>query len=131
MKKFVEDWLAYADEDLIAADVLNDNSLTNAVAFHCQQAIEKYFKAFLIENDILFPRIHNLIRLYGMIQEVKDLEIDDEKLDVINGVYTNTRYPGEFGLMPDALPSHEQAKDFIEFAQKVKTIIRAALGVSG
>ena len=131
MKKFVEDWLAYADEDLIAADVLNDNSFTNAVAFHCQQAIEKYFKAFLIENDILFPRIHNLIRLYGMIQEVKDLEIDDEKLDVINGVYTNTRYPGEFGLMPDALPSLEQAKDFIEFAKKVKTIIRAALEVSG
>ena len=131
MKKPVDDWMTFADIDLTAAEVLSDHSLTNVVAFHCQQAIEKYLKAFIIENDVPLQKIHDLIRLNEMVKEVRDLGIDEEKLAVINEVYFDSRYPGEFGLMPDALLSHEQAKEFIEFAKKVKTIIRAALGVSG
>ena len=54
MKKQVEDWILLADKDLYAAEILlkDDNTLTNIVAFHCQQTIEKYLKAFLIENDV-------------------------------------------------------------------------------
>ncbi|MDR2096834.1 MAG: HEPN domain-containing protein [Treponema sp.] len=54
MKKQVEDWILLADKDLYAAEIIikDDYPLTNIVAFHCQQAIEKYLKAYLIEKDV-------------------------------------------------------------------------------
>jgi len=129
MKKLVEDWIALADKDLYAAEImLKENySLTNIVTFHCQQAIEKYLKAFIIENDIPLIRTHDLIKLNGMIKEFKDLEINEENLIVINEVYIDSRYPGELGFMHDGAPTDEQAKEFIEYVKEVKTIIKNEL----
>ena len=54
MKKQVEDWILLANQDLYAAEIIIEDEcpLTNIVAFHCQQVIEKYLKAYLIEKDI-------------------------------------------------------------------------------
>ena len=129
MKKQVEDWLLLADKDLQAAGIISNDEypLTNIAAFHCQQAIEKYFKAFIIEKDIPLVKTHDLIKLNGMINEIKNLGIDEKKLMVINEVYMDSRYPGDLGLMPDGLPTNEQVKEFIEFANEVKTIINNEL----
>jgi HEPN domain-containing protein len=61
MKKQVEDWLSLADKDLYAAEIIirDDYPLTNIVAFHCQQAIEKYLKAYLIEKDVSLIKTHD------------------------------------------------------------------------
>ena len=125
MKRQVEDWIILADKDLSAAEILLDNEfpLTNIVAFHCQQTIEKYFKAYLIEMDIPIIRTHDLIRLNAMIKEIKDLGIDEEKLIIINEVYIESRYPGELGLLPDGMPSDEQAKEFVAYAKEIKNVI--------
>ena len=125
MKKQVEEWMFFANHDLSAAERLlqDDDSLTTIVAFHCQQAIEKCFKAFLIENDVPLKRTHDLIRLNEMIKGIRDFGIDEKRLAVINDVYFDSRYPGEFGLMPNGMPSREQAEDFIRFAQEVRTKI--------
>ena len=129
MKKLVEDWILLADKDLYASKILlkDDYPLTNIVAFHCQQAIEKYLKAFLIENDVPLTKIHDLIKLNGLIKEIKDLGIDRKKLLVIDELYVESRYPGDIGLIADGMPTNEQAKEFIEFAQEVKTIINTEL----
>jgi len=125
MKRQVEDWILLADKDLCAAEILLDNEypLTNIVAFHCQQTIEKYFKAYLIEKDISIIRTHDLIRLNAMIKDIKDLGIDEEKLIIINEVYIESRYPGDFGLLPDGMPSEEQAKEFVALAKEIKNIV--------
>jgi len=129
MKKQVEDWILLADKDLYAAEIIfkNDYPLTNIVAFHCQQTIEKYFKAFLIEKDVPLMKTHDLIRLNGMIKEIADLGIDENKLIIINEVYMESRYPGELGLMPDGIPTYEQVKKFIVYAKEVKAIINDEL----
>jgi HEPN domain-containing protein len=62
--------------------------------------IEKYLKAYLIEKDVPLIKTHDLIKLNGMIKNIKDLGIDEKKLIVINEVYIESRYPGEIGLMP-------------------------------
>jgi HEPN domain-containing protein len=62
----------------------NEECLTNIVAFHCQQAIEKYFKAYILEHDKPLLKIHDLLKLYGMIKQIKDLEIDEDLLSIIN-----------------------------------------------
>jgi HEPN domain-containing protein len=125
MKKQVEDWLFLADNDLHAAEIIikDEYPLTNIVAFHCQQVIEKYLKAYLIEKNVPIIKTHDLIKLNGMIKEIKDLGIDEKKLIVINEVYIESRYPGELGLLPDGMPTDEQAKEFIDYAQEIKTII--------
>jgi HEPN domain-containing protein len=125
MKNQVKDWMLLADKDLYAAEILLESEypLTNIVAFHCQQAIEKYLKAFLIEKEISILKTHDLIRLNGMTKEIQDLGIDEKKLMIINEIYIESRYPGEFGLMSDGMPSNEQAKEFIAYAKEVKAII--------
>jgi HEPN domain-containing protein len=124
MKKQVEDWILLADKDLEAAElIIEDEYLTNIVAFHCQQTIEKYFKAFLLENNKPIIKTHDLIKLIGIIKGIKDLGIDENTLIRINEVYVESRYPGDSGLLPDGIPTDEQAHVFMEYAKEIKTII--------
>jgi HEPN domain-containing protein len=128
MKKQVEDWIKFAEKDIIAAEKIIENSdLANIVVFHCQQAIEKYFKAFIMENEKPLLKIHNLPKLYGTIKEVKDLEIDEDLLALVNKVYLDDRYPGELGLLPDGLPTIEEAREFIDYAKLIESIIKFEL----
>jgi HEPN domain-containing protein len=128
MKKLVNDWVFLAKKDIKnALLIIAEEDLTNIVAFHCQQAIEKYFKAYILENDKPLLKIHDLPKLYGTIKEVKDLEIDEDLLSIINETYIEDRYPGELGLLPDGMPSMEQVKNFLEFAKEIEEKIQKEL----
>jgi HEPN domain-containing protein len=128
MKKLVNDWIVLAEKDIKAASVIiNEEYLTNIVAFHCQQAIEKFFKAYILDCDKPLFKIHDLPKLYGMIKEIKDLEIDEDLLSIINETYIEDRYPGELGLLPDGMPSNEQAHDFLNFAKHIEEKIKNEL----
>ncbi len=133
MKKQAEDWILLADKDLYAAELIikDEYPLTNIVAFHCQQTIEKYLKAYLLEKDIPVIKTHDLIKLNGMIKEIKELGIDEEKLIIINEVYIESRYPGDLGLLPDGFPTNDEAREFIEFANEVKSIINKEIRNAG
>jgi HEPN domain-containing protein len=51
MKLTTKEWLSLAEDDLISAKKLMDEiRLTNIVAFHCQQCIEKGLKALIEET---------------------------------------------------------------------------------
>jgi HEPN domain-containing protein len=97
------------------------------VAFHCQQAIEKYFKAYILEHDKPLLKIHDLPKLYGIIKGLKDFEIDEDLLSIINETYIEDRCPGELGLLPDGIPSKKQAHDFLEFAKDIGEKIKNEL----
>jgi len=129
MKKQVESWIHFAEKDLEAAEaMLKDyNHLTNIIVFHCQQSVEKYMKAFLIGNNVPLIKTHDLIKLNGMIKKIKELDIDKNKLTELNKVYTESRYPFNLGLLPDGMPTVEQAKEFVEYAKEIKTIINFEL----
>ena len=129
MKKQAEDWIFFADKDLQAAEIIinDEHPLTNIIAFHCQQAIEKYLKAYIIEKKDSLTRIHDLIKLNAIANEIKDLGIDEKKLIVLNEVYLDSRYPGDLGLMPDGMPTKDQAKEFIEFVNEIKITINNEL----
>ena len=51
---FVHQWISKAEEDLLVVEKLTEIEVfaTSSVCFHCQQAVEKYLKAFLISNGI-------------------------------------------------------------------------------
>ena len=71
MKQLIREWLNAAGDDLITIENLLDNPiLTNIVAFHSQQAIEKSIKAIIEEFGIVFAKTHNLQTLLIRIEEV-------------------------------------------------------------
>jgi HEPN domain-containing protein len=128
MKKLVDDWIMLAEKDVKTASIIiNEEYLTNVVAFHCQQAIEKYFKAYILEHDKPLLKIHDLPKLYGIVKEIKDFEIDEDLLSIINETYIEDRYPGELGLLPDGMPSKKQAHDFLGFTRNIEEKIKTEL----
>ena len=53
MKAITQEWLNFAKTDIIVAkNSLADEYITNAVAFHSQQTVEKCFKAIIEENNL-------------------------------------------------------------------------------
>ena len=129
MKKQVESWIGFAEKDILTVtEIIENPNLTNIVTFHCQQAIEKYFKAFLLENEKPLMKIHNLLTLYGTIKEIVDFEFDEDLLSTINDIYLESRYPGEIGLLDDgSMPTVGQASRFFTFAKEIETKIKNEL----
>ena len=118
MKRQTEYWLKAAQDDLIVIrEIIRNDSLTNMVAFHSQQAIEKALKAVLEENHV--PRMHNIITLKAMIDRYVTLNFNQEIFDQINELYIDSRYPTDLGLLPDGKPSREIAEEFFNITTNI------------
>jgi HEPN domain-containing protein len=127
MKETTKDWLIFAEDDLIAAKTLSiDDRLTSLVSFHCQQCLEKCFKAVIEERDKSFIKSHDLLRL----QLFADIQLSDSEtrlLSMINEVYIDARYPGDLGLLPQGKPTIPQAHEFIQLCESIFNRIRETL----
>ena len=120
MKTITQEWLNRAKDDLdVAKEIIDIPHLTNIVAFHAQQSIEKTFKAVLEEFGENVPKIHSLVRLYTLVREKNSLEVDELLLAEINDVYIDARYPGELGLLPYGKPSLKDSRRFYEIAYRI------------
>jgi len=124
MKTTTKDWLNYAKTDLLNCElIINEEFLTNIVAFHPQQVVEKSFKALIEEKGLNIPRVHNLQRLFGVIQSFIHEEIDMPKLVLLDSIYTSSRYPGDIGLMASGKPSLTESKELFDSAKQIFEII--------
>jgi len=132
MQGNTKSWTFFAENDIISAkELLGIPRLTGEVAFHCQQAIEKYFKAYLFEQNRQIPKIHDLLKLYGEVKKIKDWNLEEEKLIAIKNLYTESRYPGDELINPDGtLPTEEEAKSYLEFAEKIESTFKDLIGIS-
>ena len=120
MKAITREWLKYSESDLkAAAKLLEEKSLTNIVVFHSQQAVEKCFKAILEENNQKVPKTHSLLSLYRKILPFIDFSLEEERLEKLEDIYIDSRYPSELGLLPTGTPSYEEAVSFYEFAKEI------------
>lgn len=116
MRALTEEWIKAAGDDLMTIEAIMDNeNLTHIVAFHAQQCIEKMFKAILEENQIDIPKVHKLKQLSNMLNS-HGVSMDSALLDLLDQLYIDSRYPGDFGLLPNGKPTLENAKEFYSFA---------------
>ena len=128
MNEMTKQWLVYINNDLITAkELLGNDLLTGIVSFHCQQAIEKLFKAVLQEQKQDIPRIHSLIKLYSLVKQFIQIDISLDILKLLDSLYITSRYPVEFGLLPDGKPSVEEAKEFYNFALSIYEQVKKIL----
>ena len=120
MKDITKQWFEFAKSDIIVSEnSLADEFLTNIVAFHSQQTVEKCFKAIMEEKGIKLPRIHNLVRLYAKIKDIVTFNIDLDALTTLDNIYTTSRYPGGLGLLPDGKPTIIEARKMYKYAKEI------------
>ena len=94
------DWMEYAARDLLAARLLlEQDQCLDIVGFHCQQCLEKAFKAYLLHASGVPVDGHNLTWLCR--QAAKQNPVFREWLEEtarMNRLYIETRYPSDVEL---------------------------------
>jgi HEPN domain-containing protein len=115
-REFVIQWMKKANEDLLVVKKLTEFEMValSSVCFHCQQAVEKYLKAYLISNGKEIKKTHNIEFL---LSECEDFDSEFAEIDPKNlsdfGV--EIRYPGDLYS-----PSEKETNEYIEIAHHVK-----------
>jgi len=123
--EFIEPWIQKADNDIASAQILTKNMHpipTEIVCFHCQQAAEKYLKAFLVYNDQEPPKIHDLIELVRLCNNFdKDFQILIPKCEYLLPFATQTRYPSKIDL------EDEDIKTALAYAQAIIEFVKSKI----
>ena len=114
-------WVNIADRDLMAAEqgLKAYPVLSEIVCFHCQQAAEKYLKAYLVKYQVEFQKTHNIMSLINLCSTV-DSVFKDKLLyaDLLTDYAVEIRYPDEWYE-----PTIEEAKDAYRVACEVKQFV--------
>ena len=90
--------------------------MLRSVCFHCQQAVEKYIKGFIIYIDRDFSFTHDISRLlYELKQYESDLILDDISPDQLTAYAVESRYPDT-----ESIITLEKTKEAISIALEVR-----------
>lgn len=124
-RELVRRWLEKAEDDWRLSHRLATDSeaYAEATAFHAQQAVEKYLKAFLTWHQIEFPKTHDIKRLLKLLSEC-DPDLAQELFDAaaLTAYAVEYRYPGEY---PPVTP--DEAARAVGIADRVRDHIRSRL----
>ena len=112
--EIIKEQLSKAEHDIGMAKLALDYKpeYTDSICFHCQQAVEKYLKAYLIFIGIRFKKSHSLSYLLDLIEEKEEVPEDIyKKADQLDNYSVKTRYPIEW---PE--PTLEETKEAYRYA---------------
>jgi len=121
----VRQWIAKADIDFRTAERLlcSEDPIRESGAFHCQQASEKYLKAFLVWQQIEFAKTHSIAQLLDLVASVApDLAASLAGAVSLTPFGVNIRYPGDFPELPAG-----QEVTLLELAKLTRDTIIARL----
>ncbi len=118
-KEYVKQWLLKADEDLLVVNTLIEQgfSAKASICFHCQQAAEKYLKAYLIAQDKEFPKTHSIEYLLVACSAYDEAfkQIDPESLSDFG---VGVRYPGDLYV-----PSKKEILSYKQIVLEIKQLV--------
>jgi HEPN domain-containing protein len=123
-------WIKKAEDDLKTVEYLisfNDFP-SNVVCFHCQQAIEKYLKAYLTWVETKVKKVHDLETILNFcIERDKEFKnLNKEEITKLTIYAVEARYPDEY-----IESSIEEAKSSYETAKKVREFVLNRLKEKG
>ncbi|MFH1098098.1 MAG: HEPN domain-containing protein [Candidatus Desantisbacteria bacterium] len=121
----VRQWLTCADEDLCLAQcglTLMSSCPYRLIAYHAQQCVEKYLKAYLVHRKVDFPYTHNISRLLELCVELVSWPETIQEAKRLTSYAITTRYPGE-----DEEVTKEEAEQAIHLATCVQQIVQSTL----
>ncbi|OHB80334.1 MAG: hypothetical protein A2Z25_00380 [Planctomycetes bacterium RBG_16_55_9] len=94
-KKQAQEWFERGRHDIETAQLLYDErGYTDSIAYHIQQAVEKYLKGYLVLHGKKPPKIHELDTLLNHVN-VFDVSLDNflELCEKASRYYIEDRYP--------------------------------------
>jgi len=124
-----EAWFSKAESDflMIRKAMVGDDVPWDAVAFHAQQAAEKYLKGFLVARKSIVPKIHDLVALLHDCRRhdpsLEPLRTDAERLTRLGWA---SRYPDTPGD-----PEEADSREALQIAQRITAAIRERVPKSG
>ncbi len=126
----VKRWLIKAINDYKSAQKLlsqpEEEIITDTACFHCQQAVEKMLKVFLLNYNIEFGKTHSIEYLIKLCSKIdKEFEKLYEIIEGLTEYAIDVRYPDEFYI-----PSIEEAKEAFDTATKVKEFVLRKLKIN-
>jgi HEPN domain-containing protein len=125
--EYVQMWLDKASNDLKNAEIILtariESPPLDTVCFHCQQAAEKFIKAFLVHHGKQFPFSHNLADLVAICMQVdKTFATIQRKAEMLTPFAVEIRYPDDF-----LMPTVQEAKEAYAIALEVRDFILTRL----
>ena len=121
-------WITKADHDLGTAVLtfLHIPDYKDTVTFHCQQAVEKYLKAYLIFLDIDFRFSHDLVYLLELIgREDNTAGEYYERILNLQNYAVEVRYPDETIYISD-----EQVIEAIKTAKVIRHVLTVKMEIN-
>jgi len=114
----IKEWIEKADHDLGSAKIIYIYmpDYFDTIAFHCQQAVEKYLKAVLVFKKIEFKRSHDLIYLLEILSRY--IEIEEMKFRnafILNNFSIQIRYPNKIIKL-----SKEELENAIQISEEFR-----------
>jgi HEPN domain-containing protein len=124
IRRLVAQWIERAALDFdTVVRLAGEERFRNVVAFHAQQAAEKYLKAFLTRHQIEFPKTHVIRRLLILLQPIDPtLAQALDEASWLSPFGAEIRYPGD---RLETVPGDEVRAQ--RLAQKVRDAVMAAL----
>jgi HEPN domain-containing protein len=124
MKTITSEWITKAEADFATAKRelgVTEHPNHDAVCFHAQQCVEKYFKAFLQESNVAFPKTHDLAALLSLSLTIEPTWSSmTTDLNTLSAFAVEYRYPGESA-------DSDEAKEAFQKCTNVRQILRHAL----
>jgi HEPN domain-containing protein len=124
----IKQWIIKGDHDLGTAKItyLHIPEYLDTVTFHCQQAVEKYFKAYLVFLSVPFKLSHDLIYLIDLIS-IKDIDSESfyDPVSEMQGYAVEIRYPNETIYL-----SNEKVEKALLLAKEIRDFVIYKMGIS-
>ena len=100
----IKRWIEKADHDLGTAIIthLHIPKYRDTIAFHCQQAVEKYLKSYIFKLGIKVKRTHDLVFLLEQIDEKEKINQKwFDKVFELQDFAIEIRYPDQIIELTD------------------------------
>lgn len=94
----IKRWIEKADHDLGTAIITHKYmpKYKDTIAFHCQQAVEKYLKSYIFKLGLPIKRTHDLVFLLEQIDKHDKIEQEwFEKVFELQDFAIEIRYPDQ------------------------------------
>jgi len=124
----IKQWIVKGDHDLGTAKVtyLHIPEYLDTVTFHCQQAVEKYLKAYLLFHSVSFKFTHDLVYLLDLITpKDTDFEMYYDSVSELQGYAVEIRYPNESIYL-----SNEKVETAILIAKTIRDVVTQKMSLT-
>ncbi|HEY9114416.1 MAG TPA: HEPN domain-containing protein [Bacteroidales bacterium] len=120
-------WIVKGDHDLGTASItyLHIPEYLDTVTYHCQQAVEKYLKAYLIFLSSEFKFSHDLVYLLDLINSKdSDFEKYYDNVSELQGYAVEVRYPNETVFL-----SKDKVEKAIQIVKEIRVFVTGKMNI--